>query len=202
VARGFLIAIGEAMALVWAGCLEAPQASARSKTEAKPEAPKQAGPVDAQTAFYEVYKPARAWASDALPLTLASGDAPNIKNEGGRFGKWTAVFVSSTRREARIFTYTVGQGLSAAAAEAWSGTTPNSRPFQLIEFTVNSDAAYQTAFKEAQGWLKGRPGKEPALSLLNSSHSASPIWYILWGTKTSGYLVLVNAMTGTVVKGK
>jgi hypothetical protein len=199
--KEFLIAMGAAMALVWAGCLEAPQAGARTNTGAKREA-KPAGPVNAQTAFYEMYKPARVWASDALPLTLASGDAANIKNEGGKFGKWTAIFVSPTRREARIFTYTVGQGLSAVAAEAWSGATPNSRPFQLIEFTVNSDAAYKTAFKEAQGWLKSHPGKEPALSLLNSSHSGSPTWYILWGTKTSGYLVLVNAMTGTVVRGK
>jgi hypothetical protein len=62
--------------------------------------------------------------------------------------------------------------------------------------------AYQTAFKEAQAWLKSHPGKEPAFSLLNSSHYASPVWYILWGTKASGYLVLVNGMTGTVVKRK
>jgi hypothetical protein len=74
--------------------------------------------------------------------------------------------------------------------------------FQLIEFTVNSDAAYKTAFKEAQGWIKSHPGKGLAFSLLNSSHYAMLIRYILWGTKTSGYLVLVNVMTGTVEKGK
>jgi hypothetical protein len=69
----------------------------------------------------------------------------------------------------------VGQGVAAGAGEAWSGATPNSRPFQLIEFTVNSDAAYQTAFKEAQAWLKSHVGKEPAFSLLNSSHYAAPM---------------------------
>jgi hypothetical protein len=197
-----LIAITAGLALVLAACSQAPQPPATQKTEARQEPAQPVGPIDAQGAFYEMYKPARTWASDVAPLMLASGDAPNIKNEGGKFGKWTAVFVSPSRREARTFTYTVGQGVAAGAGEAWSGATPNSRPFQLIEFTVNSDAAYQTAFKQAQAWLKSHPGKESAFSLQNGSRYASPVWYILWGTKTSGYLVLVNAMTGTVVKGK
>jgi hypothetical protein len=195
------ILITSAGALVLGTCLNIAQAAA-IKPEVNQESPKVAGPVDAQAAFYEMYKPARGWASDVLPLMLASGDAPNIKNKDGKFGKWTAVFVSPRRREARTFTYTAGQAVAAGGAATWSGPTAQSRPFQLIEFTVSSRAAYQTAFKEAQAWLKSHPGKEPALSLQNSSHYASPVWYILWGTKASGYLVLVNAMTGTVVKGK
>jgi len=195
-----LIMIVASVTLGWATRLEAGEPAAARGAETK--ATQGARPVDAQTAFYLMYKPARAWASDVLPLTLASGDAQNIKNEGGKFGKWTAVFASNARHEARIFTYTVGQGVVAGEEETWSGPTPDSRPFQIIEFAVNSDAAYRTAAKQAEGWLKSHPGKAPAFSLFNASRYPSPVWYIVWGTKTSGYGVLVSAMTGTVVKGK
>jgi hypothetical protein len=172
------------------------------KTKAKEPASQGALPVDAQTAFYAMYKPARTWASDVLPLTLTSGDTQNVKNEGGKSGKWTAVFVSASRREARVFTYTVGQAVAAAEEASWSGPTPDSRPFQPNDFTVNSDTAYQSAFKQAEPWLKSHPGKKPVLTLFNASRYPTPVWYIIWGTKTSGYGVLVSAMTGTVLKGK
>ena len=126
-----------ATALVLGTCLNMAQAAA-IKPEVSQAPPKAAEPVDARTAFYEMYKPARSWASDVLPLTLASGDAPNIKDKDGKFGKWIAVFVSPSRHEARTFTYTVGLAVTAGAAETWSGATTKSRPFQLIEFTVSS----------------------------------------------------------------
>jgi len=200
--KKLVMAVSIAAILALAACSEAPQTTATPETQVQKEPPKPTGPVDAQTAFYEMYKPARTWAPDLLPLTLGSGDAPGIKQEDGKFGKWTAVFVSPSRREARTFTYTVGQGVAAGEEESWSGATPNSRPFQLIEFTVNSDAAYQTALKQAQSWVKSHPGKEPAFSLFNASRYPAPVWYILWGTKSNGYGVIVNAMTGAVVKGK
>ena len=200
--KKLLIAVALAAMVALAACSEAPQTTATQKTEVQKESPKPTGPVDAQTAFYEMYKPARTWAADLLPLTLGSGDVAGMKPEDGKFGKWTAVFVSPSRRAARTFTYTVGQGVAAGEEEAWSGATPNSRPFQLVEFTVNSDAAYQAALKPAASWVKSHPGKEAAFSLFNASRYPAPVWYILWGTKSSGYGVIVNAMNGAVVKGK
>jgi hypothetical protein len=44
-------------------CSEAPKTS-ETNTEPKKEAPKPPEPVSGKTAFYEMYKPARAWASD------------------------------------------------------------------------------------------------------------------------------------------
>ena len=191
-----------AAVLALAACSPSPQRPSTQTTEAKKEAPGPAAPVDAQTAFYEMYKPARSWAADVLPLTLGSNEVPGVPGEAGKYAKWTAVFVSPTKREARTFAYTSGQGVAASGEEAWSGATPNSRPFQLTEFTVNSDAAYQTARKQAETWLTHNPGKTPALSLGNASRYPAPVWYIQWGTKTAGYGVLVNAMTGSIIKGR
>src|SRR5450756_2171385 len=91
-------------ALVLSACSEAPKTTAKVETEVKKEPAKAPEAVTAQRAFYEMYKPARTWATDLLALSVTSGEAPNIKNEDGKAGLWTTVFVSPSRREARTFT--------------------------------------------------------------------------------------------------
>ena len=174
-----------------------------------PAAASAGGPVDAQTAFYEMYKPARTWAPDLQPLSLIAGEVKGIENSGGRAGMWTAVFVSPSRHEARTFVYavadqgsTVHQGVTAGAAETWTGATPKSRPFQIADFTVNSEAAYKTASGKAAAWLKGHPGRKVSMSLVNSTRFPSPAWYVMWGTAKSGYLVFVNATSGQIMTGR
>ena len=190
--------------LVLAGCSGSPPAATESKTgtESRQEPPKPTGPVTAKTAFYEMYKPARAWASDILPLSLGSSEIPDVKSEGGKFAQWTAVFVSPSRSEARTFTWSARGGVSATGAQSWSGATRDSRPFQLTDFLVDSDAAYQTAYEKGQAWVKKHPDKNAALTLGNASRFPAPVWYVIWGNKTSGYALFVNAMTGTPIKGK
>ncbi len=176
---------------------------AKAELEAKKEPAKPAGPVAAQTAFYEMYKPARTWASDLLPLSLASGELASMKNEGGKAAMWTAVFVSPSRREARTFYYsvinegeTISKGVTAGGAQPWSGATAKSRPFQTTEFVVNSDAAYNTALAQAGPWLKRHPDKKAALFLGSTSRFPRPVWLVIWGTTKSGYAVYVDATTG------
>lgn len=193
-----------AAVLVLAGCSQSPPppAADRTQTEVKKEASKPAGPVAGETAFYEMYKPARAWATDALPLSLNSSEAPGTKSEDGKYAKWTGIFVSPSHNEARVFTYSITDGVSAADSQSWSGATANSAPFQITELAVDSDAAYKTAGEKAAAWLKSHPGKQATMTLANASRFPAPVWYVMWGTKTNGYGVFVNAMTGTVVKGK
>jgi len=50
--------------------------------------------------------------------------------------------------------------------------------------------------------VKAHPGKKVAFALGNASRFPTPVWYIIWGDKTSGYSVLVSAITGTMVKSK
>ena len=168
----------------------------------KKEPPRPEGPVAAQTAFYEMYKPARAWAPDLLPLSLISGKVKGTENSGGKAGMWTAVFVSPARREARTFVWAAGKGVSEGGAEAWSGSTPKSRPFQITEFVVNSDAAYKIAAEKAAAWLKKHPGKPASLSLASTARLQVPVWYVMWGTTKSGYLAFVNATTGKPMTGR
>jgi len=161
--------------------------------------PKSAAPVTAKTAFWEMYKPARAWASDILVLSLNSSEIRGVKSEAGKSGMWTAVFASPSRSEARTFTYSVTEGISAVPAQRWTGSTPQSRAFPVSDLAVDSDAAYQTALTKAGAWLKQHPGKPVSFTLGNASVFPAPVWYVMFGSKTSGYGVYVNAMSGAVI---
>ncbi len=193
--------------LMLSACSEAPKTAAKVETEAKKEPAKAPEAVTARRAFFEAYKPARAWATDLLALSVVSGEVPGIKNEDGKAGLWTIVFVSPSRKEARRFTYAVvdngsdiHQGVGVSAALLWSGATRTSKPFASTEFVVDSDAAYQSASKQAAGWLKKHPNQKVTFRLGNASRFAAPVWYVMWGTTKNGYAALVNATTGTLVK--
>jgi hypothetical protein len=193
--------------LVLSACSEAPKPVAKVETEAKKEPAKAPEAVTAQRAFYEMYKPARAWATDLLALSVVDGEVPNVKNEDGKAGLWTAIFVSPSRREARSFTYAVAdsgadirKGVNVSNALVWGGATKMSKPFSNSEFAVDSDAAYKVAFEKAEGWLKKHPNQKATFRLGNASRFAAPVWYIMWGTTKNGYAALVNATTGAALK--
>ena len=193
--------------LLLSACSEAPKPVAKVETEAKKEPAKAPEAVTAQRAFYEMYKPARAWATDLLALSVVDGEVPNIKNEDGKAGLWTAIFVSPSRKEARSFTYAVAdsgpdirKGVNVSNALAWGGATKMSKPFSNSEFAVDSDAAYKVAFEKAEGWLKKHPNQKATFRLGNASRFAAPVWYIMWGTTKNGYAALVNATTGEALK--
>jgi hypothetical protein len=193
--------------LVLSACSEAPTPVAKVETEAKKEPAKAPEAVTAQRAFYEMYKPARAWATDLLALSVVDGEVPNIKNEDGKAGLWTAIFVSPSRKEARSFTYAVAdsgsdirKGVNVSNALAWGGATKMSKPFSSSEFAVDSDAAYKVAFEKAEGWLKKHPNQKATFRLGNASRFPAPVWYIMWGTTKNGYEAFVNATTGAALK--
>ena len=195
-----------AVAIVLSACSQAPRTTAKVGTEAGQEQPKVPKAVAARTAFFEMYKPARAWAPDLLALTLKSGEVPNVRNEDGRAGLWTAVFVSPSRHEARTFSNAVAdsgadirKGINVSDKQTWHGATASSKAFSIAEFGVDSDAAYKTASENAAGWLKTHPAARATFVLGNSSRFPAPVWYIMWGTSKDGYVVYVNATTGTVV---
>ncbi len=204
--RLLITAIASAAVLALTACSGTPKPTAmetKAAPEKKKEPAKPPEPVAAQTAFYEMYKPARAWAADLLPLSLTSGEISSVKNEGGKAALWTAVFVSPGRRAARTFYYsvvnegqTISKGVTAGGAQSWSGATPRSRPFQTTEFVVNSDAAYNTALAKAGAWVKRHPDKKAALALGSTARFPRPVWLVMWGTTKSGYAVYVDATTG------
>jgi|SRR5579884_4001323 len=190
-------------------CSEAPNVAPPEKKSAEATAP--APPpeaIAAKSAFFSMYKPAQAWASDLLPLSMVPGEAPGVKNEEGKAGMWTCIFVSPSRREARAYTYAVVEngstprGVTAEPAQVWSGATRESQPFQLADFMVNSDAAYKTAFEKASPWVKKHPEKKLAYSLASAARFPAPVWFFMWGDRKLGFAVFVNATTGDVIGGK
>jgi hypothetical protein len=196
-----------AAALTLCACSEAPK-PANVETVAKEAPAKPTEAVTAQRAFYELYKPARAWATDLLALSVTSGEVPNLKNAEGKAGLWTVIFVSPSRKEARKFTYAadaggsdIRKGVNISDALPWAGATPASMPFSNSQFAVDSDAAYKTAYEKASDWLQKHPNQPPpTFRLGNASRFGAPVWYIMWGTTKNGYAALVNATTGSIVK--
>ena len=208
--KKLLIAVTAVAAVVaMTACSEAPTPTEikKAQVETKQETAKPSEPVAAQTAFYEMYKPARTWAPDLLVLSLISNEVPSMKSADGKFPMWTAVFVSPSRREARTFTYSViddganiRKGVNVGGAEPWSGATAKSSPFQTTGFAVNSDAAYKAAYAKAEAWVKMHPGKKVAFFLGSAARFPAPVWFIIWGDTKSGYGVYVNATTGSLIR--
>ena len=204
--RTGLCAVAFAAAVLWyTGCGETPKTTESKIAEAKKDVPPE--PVAGQSAFYQMYKPARTWATDVMPLSLAGDDMDGIKSEGGKYPRWVAVFVSPGRREARTFFYAVAdrlpqihKGVTIGGSEFWSGSIPKSRPFTTAEFNTNSDKAYQAASDKAGPWLKEHSDKKlTPMLLVSTSHFGSPVWYVMWGDEKSGYRAYVSATTGMVV---
>jgi hypothetical protein len=193
-----------AAALFLTACSEAPKPAATTE-EPKQEAAKPPEPVAAKTAFYEIYKMARPWATDLTPLSMSSGELKGFKNEGGKAAMWTAVFVSPSLKQARTFTYAIAtvdttlKGVSAGAAQAWSGATKASMSFSQSDFQINSDDAYKTAATKAADWLEKNKDKPVSMALGYASQFPAPVWRFTWGDAKSGYVVFVNATSGSLV---
>jgi hypothetical protein len=205
--RVLLTATAMVAALALSACSEPPKPAAKAEAAAPKEPAKAPEAITALPAFYQLYKPAREWAADLLVLSASSGEVPNIKNEDGKAGLWTVVFVSPSRKEARKFTWAVAdsgadirKGLNVSDALPWNGATPDSKTFTSTDFAVDSDAAYKTGLAKAADWLKTHPDQKVTFSLGDSSKFPSPVWYIQWGTTKNGYAALVNATTGMLVK--
>jgi len=192
-------------ALFLAACSKSPK-SAPTQPSTQPAEP--SGPVSGKTAFWAMYKSAYAWSKDAVPLKLESKTLTGIKNEAGSAAMWSATFGSASQREAIEISYAVAaqppdivKGVNVGHPISWAGPTRDVAPFQGSDIAIDSDAAYKTAAATAQYWLKDHPDKEATFLLGNNpTVFATPVWYVLWGDKKSGYRAFVNAKTGELAK--
>jgi hypothetical protein len=195
-----------AAVLLITSCSQVPR-NASGATSTTKESSGPAQPVTGKTAFWEMYTAAHSWARDLQPLGLESRSVPGVTNADGKAGMWTATFGSSSRREARVYTYSVTngpniyKGTTVGSALVWNGPSRESMPIVPDSFTIDSDAAYKTASAQAADWLRKHPGKDVAITLgHNSSRFSDPVWFLFWGDKKSGYAVYVNATTGAIMK--
>jgi hypothetical protein len=185
-------------------CSDAPKPAAKAEAETKKEPEGPPKPISAKTAYWEMYTPARTWATDLMPIGLKNIDVDGMPLEGGLAPAWTVAFVSSSRHEVRTYYYSVVtkapavfKGVKADAPLPWAGPAADAMPFQSSDFATDSDAAYKTAAEKADVWTKKHPGKMPEMSLGNATRFPAPMWYLLWGDKKDGFAAYVNATTGT-----
>ncbi len=203
------VAVSAVAVLFLSGCSSSsnsntpsPQPAATTQAAAAPQI------VTGKTAFWEMYKTAHAWASDAEPIRLTMKELPGYKGAGGKAGMWEAAFGSSSLRSYRTFTYAIAdappnvyKGVDAGMAIPWNGPTRDAMTLDTSMFNADSDAAYGAAAAEAAEVLKKDPKLEVTdLELGDTYKFSTPVWYILWGTKKAGYAAIVDASTGKVMK--
>ena len=196
--------------LLLAGCSKS---TSSSSNEAPPTAQAPAATtapeiVSGKTAFWEMYKTAHAWASDAEAMRVTEKDVPGYPSKDGKAGEWEAVFGSPSLRSYRVITYaivdvppTIAKGVAAGMVLPWGGPNRDAMPIDITSFNIDSDAAYAAAATDAAAWLKANPGKPiGALEVGETYKFPDPVWYVQWGTKAAGYAVLVDANSGKVLK--
>jgi hypothetical protein len=196
--------------LLMAGCSQSTQPSvggdsgAGSNPSARPEL------VTAKTAFWPMYKSALTWSSDVETVRVSAKEIPGYKNLAGKAAMWEASFGSPSKHQYRVYTYAIAtvlpdihKGANAGLPLAWAGQTRDAMPVDVSVFNVDSDAAYQTAAADATAWAAKNPDKPlSSIELGNTFAFKSPVWYVAWGDKKSGYVGLVNATSGTLYKKK
>ena len=169
-----------------------------------------ATPVTAKAALGPMYKAALAWSGDVQLMRLSPKPLAGFKNEEGKAAMWEAEFGSAMHHQLRVYTYSIAtvppdvfKGVSGQIPRPWGGPTRNAMPVDLSLFTVDSDAAYQTSAKDAAAWLKKNPKIELATLDLGSTYQyRAPAWYVSWGDKKNGYIVLIDATSGNIYSHK
>lgn len=196
--------------MLFAGCSKSttPPANTESQAVTKPAGPPQI--VTAKSAFWPMYTSAHSWASDIVALRVTAEEVPGFTNEDGKAAMWNATFASPSLHQYRVYSYAIAgvppsvlKGVSAGTAQPWSGPARDAMPIDLTLFNTDSDAAYKAAATDADAWLKKNPTKKiTAFELGDTFKFQGPVWYIMWGEKSGGFVAYVDATTGAVRKGK
>ena len=188
-----------------AGLLLAACSSQPTTTKEKAKETETAEPVTARFAFHQMFLSARSWAPDAEGLRVRNIRMAQVKDEAGKSGAWEAVFVSTSRRKARTYTYAVVEGegnlhkgVFGNIEDNWSGPRPQSQPWNVQAFKVDSDKAYQVALDKSAAYVKKNPDKPVSFLLEQTDRHPFVTWRVIWGESvgTSNYSIYVNASTG------
>lgn len=197
-----------AAAIILTGCSQPTTPAAKTEAEAPKEAAAPVEPVSAKTALWPMYTQARSWTTDFVILKMEPKELTAFKNENGKAAVWEATFASPSRKEYRVYTYAIAaqapdiyKGVVVGRAMPWSGETRDVMAIPLSDFNVDSDVAYKTAAADAAVFIKKYPEKKVStLQLYHAFRFPGPIWYIKWGDQKLGYVAVVNANTGAMVK--
>jgi hypothetical protein len=206
-----LVAPVVAVALLSSSCSQANKPAPEPEAEAKKEPTGPPEPVTAKKAYWEMYTSARKWTTDFVTLKVARKDVPGApapEPDTGKGAVWEATFGSPSKQEYRTYTYSIDRyppdvykGVAVGRGLPWSGVTRNAMSIPNSEFNIDSDVAYKTGASDAAAWLKKNPTKKLAtFDLVHEYRFQSPVWFLHWGDKKSGYIAFVDANNGKVAK--
>jgi hypothetical protein len=184
--------------LLWIGCSEP------SSPVAKKEPEKPAEAVTGQSALYKMYQKARTWAGDAQVFKLNSIRVADVPAAPGKSGAWQASFASASLGKLQTFTYSVSEeenlhkGVFSSGQQSWSGSSGVNTAFDIRAVSIDSDAAYKTADKEAADYDQKHPNMPISFQLEKINQFTTPVWRVIWGESvgTSSFSVYVDASLG------
>ena len=191
------------------GCSQPSKPAGGDATTATASEPaNSSAPVTAKTALVPMYMSAYKWAPDVVLLSLTPKDVPGLENGAGKAEVWDATYASRSQHTYHVYSYATAahppdiyKGVSVGSAVPWAGVTRDVMPIESSQFKVDSDAAYAAAATDAAAWRKKNPAIKLSRFQLGSGYSfPSPVWYVMWGDKKSGYVAVVSATTGKVLK--
>jgi len=186
--------------LLLTSCSESSTPAPQKEAEKPPE------PIGGQSALYKMYQVARSWSPDIQVQKLNSvvlAEVPKVPPD--KAAAWEAVFTSAERNQSRSYTYCIVEsqgnlhkGVFAGPEEGWTGPTGDTAPFPIMAVKIETDAAYQTALKQAAEYQKKHPNMPITWLLEKESKHPDPLWRVIWGESvgTSDFSILVDASTG------
>ena len=194
-------------ALLFCICLMATACSSEAPkvVEKAPEPEKPPEAVTGLTAFHRMFMTARTWASDVQGVWMRNIPLEQVKAEPGKSGAWEAMFVSPSKAQSKIYTYSVIEAggnlhkdVFAGLAEAWSGPRGQQRPWPIQALKKDSTTAWEVALEHSKEYAAKNKDKPINFMLEQTPRHPELTWRVLWGESVarSNYSVLVGASSG------
>jgi len=180
--------------------------------DAKPEAKKEAAPVEPVSglhALYQMYTASKAWAPDAQIYQLTSVPVSDVKPQPGKVGAWQAILVSPSLQQSITCTFSVAdesvslpKGVEKGRPESW-GPHGYTVPFMISDAKTDSVQAYEVAAQKGADFIAKHPDMNITYQLEQQNGKyRGTAWHILWGETagSSSFSIVVDATTGQYVE--
>ncbi|HML17066.1 MAG TPA: hypothetical protein VK419_08565 [Bryobacteraceae bacterium] len=187
-------------ALILAACSEKPAAETKKAPEPPP------APITGRRAFQFTFGPAHAWATDCQPMHVRSINLATPKSGDGKAGAWEVLYVSQSRGQQRIYTWSaveaegnLHKGVFAGLEESWDGPAGQSQSFLPAALRIDTPDAFHTAIDQSAEYIR-KSKKKPRVNfqLEQTSRFPDPVWRVFWGESISGaeWSVFIDATNG------
>lgn len=180
-----------------------------AKEDAKREAPKPPPePVTGLTGIFRCYQATRSWATDLQILRAQNLHINGMAAPAGKAYAWRTEFVSPSKKRSKTCTFSVVaadgvmEGIFNAGEDSYNGPTKIAQPFIIQAVKKDTDAIWEEASANSQGYAKKNPDAPITFLLEFTDRNPVVAWRVLWGLSPSSspYSVFVDATRGTFLK--